>query len=247
MKTLNPRRVRPDSIRTGKEAGSTVNGTASAIPIRVAVVDDHPLIHRAIAAAASGATGIELAASAVDAAGAMALLERDDLDVVVLDLQLAGGAEGLRALGRARQRGRPPVIILSSYDYPALVRRAFELGAAGYLVKTESVESVLAAVRAVAGGGTAYSAERLRSVRLAPRPPSLRERQVLRWVVEGATNDEIAGKLGISLKTVESHLRRMFDRYGVLSRTELAVMCVRDGWLALAERPAGGRSDGPAP
>jgi DNA-binding NarL/FixJ family response regulator len=127
-------------------------------------------------------------------------------------------------------------VVLSAYDYPALVRRAFELGAAGYLLKTESVDEVLAAVRVVAAGGTAYSAERLRSIRLAPRPPSPREQQVLHGVVGGSTNDEIAARLGISLKTVESHLRRMFDRYGALSRTELAVMSVTGGWLAMGER-----------
>jgi DNA-binding NarL/FixJ family response regulator len=202
----------------------------------LAVVDDHPAIHRALTAAAATTADIEVVGLATDIAGAQALLERDDVDIVLLDLQLAGGAEGLRILERPGGTGRPSIVVLSAYDYPALVRRAFELGAAGYLVKTESVEAVLAAVRLVAAGGTAYSSERLRSVRLAPRPPSPREQQVLGWVVDGATNDEIATRLGISLKTVESHLRRMFDRYGVLSRTELAVMSVRDGWLAASER-----------
>lgn len=219
-----------------------MSGTVSTAPIRLAVVDDHPAIHRALTDAAAMTPDIDMVGLATDVSGAEAILDRDDVDVVLLDLQLAGGAEGLRLIDRpARSFGtgradRPSVVVLSAYDYPALVRRAFELGAAGYLVKTESVDDVLAAVRVVAAGGTAYSAERLRSVRLAPRPPSPREQQVLSWVVDGATNDEIAGRLGISLKTVESHLRRMFDRYGVLSRTELAVMCVRDGWLVAGER-----------
>ena len=67
-------------------------------------------------------------------------------------------------------------------------------------------------------------------IRSAPRRPSDRELEVLRLLTTGASNDEIAGRLGLSDKTVESHLRRMFDRYGVLSRTELAVLAVREGW-----------------
>jgi DNA-binding NarL/FixJ family response regulator len=214
-----------------------VTATGTTVPIRLAVVDDHPAIHRALTAAAAAVLDIDVVGVATDVAGAEALIGRDDVDIVLLDLQLAGGADGLRVLEGSDRSGRPGIVVLSAYDYPALVRRAFELGAAGYLLKTESVDEVLAAVRVVAAGGTAYSAERLRSIRLAPRPPSPREQQVLHGVVGGSTNDEIAARLGISLKTVESHLRRMFDRYGVLSRTELAVMSVRDGWLAAGARP----------
>ena len=72
----------------------------------------------------------------------------------------------------------------------------------------------------------------LRAIRSAPRRPSDREIEVLGLLCAGASNDEIGSRLGVTEKTVESHLRRLFDRYGVLSRTELAVLALREGWVA---------------
>jgi DNA-binding NarL/FixJ family response regulator len=71
----------------------------------------------------------------------------------------------------------------------------------------------------------------LRTVRNAPRRPSDREIEVLALVCAGASNDEIGARLDLSEKTVESHLRRLFDRYGVMSRTELAVLALREAWV----------------
>ncbi len=153
------------------------------------------------------------------------------------DIQLAGAAEGLRLLSASQERPsadgrRPAVLILSGFDMPSLVRAAFERGAAGYLVKTADTDEILAAIRTVAGGGTAFSAAHVRSVRTAPRRPSDREIQVIGLVSAGASNGEVASLLGLSEKTVESHLRRLFDRYGVLSRTELVVLALREGWVS---------------
>jgi DNA-binding NarL/FixJ family response regulator len=98
------------------------------------------------------------------------------------------------------------------------------------------VAEILEAVRTVAGGGTAFSASMLRAIRSAPRRPSDREIEVLALVCAGASNDEVGAQLGVTEKTVESHLRRLFDRYGVLSRTELAVLSLREGWVAERSR-----------
>jgi DNA-binding NarL/FixJ family response regulator len=85
----------------------------------------------------------------------------------------------------------------------------------------------------VARGETFFPAVTLRALRDAPRRPSARELGAIRLLARGASNDEIAVGLGISIKTVESHLRRLFGRYGVLSRTELAMLAVREGWLGI--------------
>ena len=158
------------------------------------------------------------------------------IDVVVSDVQLAGEAEGLRLLERVGPEG-PAVLLLSSFDQPPLIRTAFERGAAGYLIKTSEVAEILDAVRTVAGGGTAFSAAMLRAIRSAPRRPSEREIEVLGLLCGGASNDEIGVRLGVTEKTVESHLRRLFDRYAVLSRTELAVLALREGWVTEKGRP----------
>jgi len=205
----------------------------AAQPIRVVLVDDHPAILDAIAAAVRAAPDLALAGTARSLDDARSLITGPRSvtpDVVVSDVQLAGEAEGLRLL-ESTAPGGPAVLLLSSFDQPPLIRTAFERGAAGYLLKTSEVAEILDAIRSVAGGGTAFSASQLRTVRNAPRRPSDREIEVLTLVCVGASNDEIGARLGVTEKTVESHLRRLFDRYAVLSRTELAVLALREGWV----------------
>jgi DNA-binding NarL/FixJ family response regulator len=201
--------------------------------VRVVLVDDHPAILEAVSAAVRGAPDLVLAGTARSLNGARALLDGPGAtacDVIVSDVQLAGEAEGLRILEAAGSDG-PAVLLLSSFDQPPLIRTAFERGAAGYLLKTSEVTEILDAIRTVAAGGTAFSASMLRAIRSAPRRPSDREIEVLTLVCGGASNDEVGVQLGVTEKTVESHLRRLFDRYGVLSRTELAVLALREGWV----------------
>jgi len=204
--------------------------------IHVGLVDDHPAIVASIAAAIDASEDLRAAgvASTLDEALALVARDRDPpIDVLLCDMQLAGGAEGLRLLNArdAAQGRRPAIVILSGFDQPSLIRAAFERGAAGYLVKTAPLDAILEAIRTVAAGGTAFSASAVGAVRSAPRRPSDREIQVLGLVRAGASNAEVAASLGVSEKTVESHLRRMFDRYGVLSRTELAVFAINEGWV----------------
>jgi DNA-binding NarL/FixJ family response regulator len=203
------------------------------LPIRVLLVDDHPAILDAVGAGVRGAPDLALAGTARTLAEARAAVEAGVgvIDVVVSDVQLAGEAEGLRLL-EAMPADGPAVLLLSSFDQPPLIRTAFERGAAGYLIKTSEVTEILDAVRTVAGGGTAFSAAMLRAIRSTPRRPSDREIEVLSLLCGGASNDEIGVRLGVTEKTVESHLRRLFDRYCVLSRTELAVLALREGWVA---------------
>src|SRR3954454_23058498 len=203
-------------------------------PVRVILVDDHPAILAAVSDAVSAAPDLALVGTARSLDDARALLggaRAVACDVVVTDVQLAGEAEGLRLLDAVGTDG-PAVLLLSSFDQPPLIRTAFERGAAGYLIKTSEVPEILAAIRTVAGGGTAFSAAMLRAIRSAPRRPSDREIEVVELLCGGASNDEIGMRLGVTEKTVESHLRRLFDRYGVLSRTELAVLSLREGWVA---------------
>lgn len=211
-------------------------------PIGVGIVDDHPAIVASVAAAVSAADDMVVAGTASTLSGAVALLEAGDgrgpIDVLLCDIQLADAPDGLRLLSmigadeRARPGGLagPAVVILSGFDQPSLIRAAFERGAAGYLSKSASLDEIVAAIRVVAEGGTSFSARAVRSVRSAPRRPSDRELQVIGLVSAGASNAEAAAVLGLSEKTIESHLRRLFDRYGVLSRTELAVLAIREGW-----------------
>jgi DNA-binding NarL/FixJ family response regulator len=210
-------------------------------PIRLAIVDDHPAIAAAVAAGIMSDTvepPIELVATARTVAAGIELMRRagdDAVDVALCDIQLSAGIDGLAVVDAAR--GRCRVIVLTSFDRSSLMRAAFDRGASGFLDKGAEVADILRAVRAVAAGGTAFSAAALDAARFTPRQPSDREIGVMRELAGGATSDEIGMRLGISARTVESHLRRLFDRYGVVSRTELAVLALREGWIA----PEGGR------
>jgi DNA-binding NarL/FixJ family response regulator len=200
-------------------------------PVRVGVVDDHPSIVAAISGAVGAAPGLTLAGTGRSLRDAVGLLDR--VDVLVCDVQLEGRAEGLRLLEAARGTVHPPaVLLLSGFGHPSVVRAAIDRGAAGYLDKGAEMDEIVAAIRTVASGGTVFRASDLQASFAAPRRPSDREIEVIAGVVGGATNSEIAARLDLSEKTVESHLHRLFDRYGLLSRTELAVLAINEGWVA---------------
>ncbi|MBA2717893.1 MAG: response regulator transcription factor [Chloroflexi bacterium] len=209
--------------------------------IRLAVVDDHPAIAAAIEAAIHDRIDIILVGTVTSAAAAADLVTTTMPDVLLCDLWLDGEAAGLDVLALCAGAGRtsragpstpPRVLVLSGFDQPSFLRAAFEGGAAGYLSKSSTVADIIDAVVAVAAGETRFPPVTLRALRDAPRRPSARELGAIRLLARGASNDEIAVGLGISVKTVESHLRRLFGRYGVLSRTELAMLAVREGWVA---------------
>jgi DNA-binding NarL/FixJ family response regulator len=207
-------------------------------PIALAIVDDHPAIALAVQAAirdeavAASTRPILVVGTARRVEDATALIGRatDRPEVLLCDIQLEGGIDGLDVVAAAHRAGVRS-IVLTSFDRSSLMRAAFERGASGFLDKRIETAEIRAAVRAVADGGTAFSAATLDAARSAPRPPSGREIEVIREIQRGATSDEIGARLGISTRTVESHLRRLFDRYGVVSRAELAVLAMNEGWV----------------
>lgn len=196
-------------------------------PIRVAVVDDHPVVRAGTAAIIERAEGMELTGTAGDLDEADSLLDAAAVDVLLLDLRL-GTDFGLRAL-QDRSANLPAVVIVTSYDYPQYVDAALRLGAAGYVLKTAPIAELLDAIRRAADGKLAFG---VRPGTQAP-PLTARELQVVAAIVDGLSNDEAATRLGIASKTVESHLRRLFERHGLASRTELATRALREGWLEL--------------
>jgi len=200
--------------------------------IRLVVVDDHPAIATAIGAAIAKRSDLVLVGTATSAEEVPGLVATTRPDVVVCDLWLDGRPAGLDVLAALVDlRPSPKVLVLSGFEQPSFLRAAFEGGAAGYVSKASPVEDIVEAIIAVAAGASRFPDVTLRALREAPRRPSARELEAIRLLARGASNDEIATGLHISVKTVESHLRRLFGRYGVLSRTELAMLAVREGWL----------------
>lgn len=191
--------------------------------IRVAVVDDHPLVREGTAAIVARADDMEISGVAGSLEELRPMLAQP-VDVLLLDLRL--GQESGFDLLRTATSPMPAVVVLTSYDYPQYADAALRLGAAGFVVKTAPTSELLDAIRRAAAGGLAFGVRPGNGVTLSGR-----ERDVMRLVVDGASNDEIGATLRISSRTVESHLRRLFERLDVASRTELAARAIREGWL----------------
>lgn len=201
--------------------------------IRVIVVDDHPVIsfglERLLLDAVPEAVIVGTSTS-VD--GALEAIRQAGPDVVITDLMLGEAPEGLRLLELVRRGPAAcPVVVYSAYDTPALVLAAFEGGAAAYLRKSARPAAIGEAVRAAASGKRLFDQDLVRIARGARQVPSDRECELLRLVAAGSSNEEAAAHLALSPKTIESHLRRMFMRYGVISRTELIAVAGEQGWL----------------
>ena len=192
--------------------------------IRVAVVDDHPLVREGTAAIVDRQADMEIAGVAGSLEEMRPILASASVQVLLLDLRL-GQESGFDLLRRA-DGPMPAVVILTSYDYPQYADAALRLGAAGFVVKTAPTGELLDAIRRAASGGLHFGVRPGEGVSLSER-----ERDVLRLVIDGASNDEIGVRLGISSRTAESHLRRLFERLAVGSRTELAARALREGWL----------------
>ncbi len=210
-------------LTEGAAAGS---GTAP-IPIRLLIVDDHPVVRDGTAALLAAQPGIDVVGTAGSIDEATALIAAVPADVLLLDIRL-GTDSGLRLLTETAADA-PAIIVLTAYDYPQYAEAALRLGASGFVLKTAPLAELLDAIRRVAAGGMAFSIRPRAGAGLARL--SERELDVVRLVVDGRSNDEIGGRLGIGPKTVESHLRRLFERFDLASRTELATRALREGWL----------------
>lgn len=202
--------------------------------MRLLIIDDHPSTARGLAALLQREADIEDVGVAGDVEEALRLVALLAPSVVLCDVQLQGEPGGFEIVRRLRDvPGRPAVLLFSSFDYPVFHQRALELGAAGYLPKTASVTEIVAALRRVESGGTAFATSVLQDASGARRPPSGRELDLIRLIRSGHSNDEASVRLGIGTRGVESSLRRLFQRYGVLSRTELVTLAETQGWLTL--------------
>lgn len=209
------------------------------ITVRVAIVDDHPLVGGGLASLLAAEANLEVVGVARDMAGAIELIDRARPDVVVCDVQL-GDESGFSLLARYAG-GSPAVVMYSSHDHPTYHRAAFDGGAAAYVLKGGESAELVEAIRAAAAGRTSFSPSTIRAVRSSGTLPTPRELQVIEQLAEGRSTDEVAATLGIGPRTVESHLRSLFDRFGVLSRTELVSRAIREGWI----RPRSTTTAGP--
>ncbi|MEV0183402.1 response regulator transcription factor [Streptomyces sp. NPDC050625] len=198
--------------------------TPDRAPVRILVCDDHAVVRAGLLALLDSAPGIEVVGEAGSGAEALALASKLTPDVVLMDLQLGEGIDGVETTRRLTSEPGATlhVLVLTTYDTDADITRAIEAGATGYLLKAERPDELFAAIHAAAEGRTALSApvaDRVMANLRRPRPTLTdRERDILAQLARGIGNRDIARALYISEATVKTHLRRIYDKLGVDTR-----------------------------
>jgi len=209
--------------------------------IRVVVADDHAIVRAGVRALLAAEPDMLVVGEAGDGRDAIAKLTRAAPDVLIIDLSMPG-MNGVEAIARARAAAPATrVLVLSMHAAPDYVRPALRAGAHGYVVKGAGLDDLVRAVRAVAAGERFLGPEAARVAaadlgaaderddlaRLTPR-----EREVLQLVAEGRTNREIAARLGLSPKTVDTHRTSLMNKLDLHDAQALTRFAVRHGLVA---------------
>ena len=212
-----------------------MSDTTSA-PLRLLIVDDHPVVRDGLRGVFSTEPGFEVVGEAGDGAEALVLAASLAPDVVLMDLRMPrmDGVTAIRAL--AEQGSSARVLVLTTYDDDGYVLPAIEAGATGYLLKDAPSDELLRAVRAAANREAVLSPAVAARLMNRVRTPaagllSRREHEVLTWVAAGATNREVAARLLISEATVKTHLLNVYGKLDVNDRAAAVAEAFNRGLL----------------
>ncbi len=224
-------------------------------PIRVLLADDHTMFRQGLKEMLSLDEDIEVVGEAENGAEAVELAGRALPDVVVLDVEMPvmGARE---AIDRILRLSPPPrVVVVTMHDDQRLVRELLGRGASAYLVKSASMQELLAAVRAAAENPTGPQEENV--VMVVPREAfehakmatedgglSPRELEILLLVARGLSNRQIAHSLRLAEATVKRHLANLYPKMGVSSRGEATSKALSEGWISAQDLTRGGEPDG---
>lgn len=213
--------------------------TTPALPApRILIVDDHALAREGLRAVLV-AGGLDVVGAAADGESAVELARELVPDVVLMDVRLGPGIDGLEATRRIVALGQPTrILMLTLHDMSGYVREALAAGAAGYVLKDTAIDDLRAAIAQVMSGQPAFPLELVSAALLEPRQSAgdvqmiaaltARERGVLDCIVQGMTNKQIARTLEISPATVKAHVERIIGKLGVADRTQAAVLAARE-------------------
>jgi NarL family two-component system response regulator LiaR len=217
--------------------------------IRILLADDHVLVRQGTRELLEREGDLKVVAEAGDGEEAVRLARERSPDIVLMDIAMPvlNGIDATRRIKDANPRIN--VLALTAYDDDQYVFALLEAGAAGYLLKNVGADALVKAIRAVAVGEAVLDPSIARRVvgRFAQpggdarpeeslsEPLTEREMEVLRLAAKGLKNQEIAGKLSLSVRTVQTHLSNIFGKMGVGSRTEAVLEALKRGWLTLQD------------
>ena len=210
--------------------------------LRLLLVDDHAVVREGLRSLLGTDQRFEVVGEAADGLTAVSAAENLDPDVVVMDVSLPGlnGAQ----LARRLKEAKPAIktLALTVHEEGGYLRSLMDAGASGYVLKRSAASELLRAIEVVGEGGTyldssiaGHLVSKLGQRRPAVAPSSAlseREREVVRHVAHGYSNKEIAAKLDVSVKTVETYRYRATDKLGLHSRADLVRYAIDQGWLA---------------
>jgi DNA-binding NarL/FixJ family response regulator len=213
-------------------------------PIRILIAEDHTVVRQGLIALLRLVEGFEIVAEATDGLQALALFRQHRPDITLMDLRMpgpasvpnnpdTGGVASIKAIRSEFPDAR--IIVLTTFDGDEDIFRAIQAGARGYLLKGMSSDELIDAIQTVHRGRSRIPpavAERL-AERLAGNALTDRETEVLRTIVAGKSNKEIAASLYISEATVKTHINNLLSKLGVADRTQAATMALHRGIVHL--------------
>ena len=207
--------------------------------IRVLLVDDSPALRAGLRTLLDQTPDITVGGEAWDVVGAVAQIEALLPDVALLDCRLREEVGGSMVAAEIRRRGLPTrVLAFSAHLEDQHIRNMIEAGAIGYLLKEESAEVIVAAIRAAARGEGWFSPRVVSRMAawaggesLKPTGPTRRELEILELIAKGWTNAHIAKALNIAERTVAFHVESLLAKLSASNRTEAVVEAIRRGWL----------------
>ena len=208
------------------------------MPVRILLADDHPLTRSGIGEFVRREPSFELVADAEDGIRAWELLQELKPDVALLDIRMPG-LDGVTVAQKVKNEGLPTaVLMLTSYDAQQYVIASLRAGARGFVLKTVSPKELTSAINTVAKGGL-YLDPEVASVMgeqdFIPEQLSTREREVLLLAAKGLSSKEVAKKLFISERTVQTHLASIYDKLGSRNKTEALLLALKYGVVTLEE------------
>ncbi|AIY03182.1 two-component system response regulator [Arthrobacter sp. PAMC 25486] len=204
--------------------------------ITVLLVDDHPVVRTGLRTLIELNNQVVVVGEAASGEEAIALAEHLNPDVVLCDLRLGAGIDGVQTTAALRgQRQAPAVIILTTFDHDVEILRAIEAGAAGYLLKDVTPSTIISSLKEAARGGMVLAPEMAQRVVHGMRHPRLqlteRQLEVLKLLETGASNREIARELFVTEATVKTHLVHLFTKLNVESRAKAVTLARETGLL----------------